>query len=68
MNKTTTLSFLLLILVALLVSSCSEISTITDPCKSEFEDCKYSCGEGILNKICKEKCTYDYNKCQEEKE
>jgi len=62
------MKYLLLIslLVGLfLISGCSELS---DPCKSAFENCNYSCGDGILNSICKEKCTYDYNKCQEGKQ
>lgn len=52
----------LCIISLLLISGCSEIS---DPCKSQFEDCNYDCGDGILSSICKEKCTYQYNNCKE---
>jgi hypothetical protein len=35
-----------------------------DPCENTFTDCNHSCGEGLLNSLCKEKCTYDYNQCE----
>jgi hypothetical protein len=57
---------MIIILLSLILTGCSEISKVTDPCKSAFEDCNYGCGDGILNKVCKEKCTYDYNKCKEQ--
>lgn len=53
-----------LFIVLFFISGCSEISKITDKCKTAFEDCKYSCGDGILSSICKEKCTYQYDKCK----
>lgn len=56
-----------MLLLSLILSSCSEITKVIDPCKGEFEDCKYGCGEGWLSGACKEKCTYDYNKCNKEK-
>ncbi len=51
-------------MVLFFISGCSEISKVTDKCKTAFEDCKYSCGDGILSSICKEKCTYQYDKCK----
>ncbi|MDO8511418.1 MAG: hypothetical protein Q7S55_04605 [Nanoarchaeota archaeon] len=39
--------------------------TQEDPCQTEFEQCNYDCGEGVFSSICKEKCTYNYNKCKE---
>ena len=49
----------ILLLAGLMLTGC------VDECKNTFEDCNYSCGEGLLSKLCKEKCTYDYNQCKE---
>ncbi len=57
----------LIVLILFLVAGCSEITKVSDPCKSAFENCNYNCGDGILSSVCKEKCTYQYNKCQEGK-
>ncbi len=54
---------LFLMISLLLVGGCAEIS---DPCKSQFENCNYGCGEGWLSGACKEKCSYDYRQCQED--
>jgi len=35
-----------------------------DPCKKQLDECNYGCGEGILNSVCKEKCSYDYRSCK----
>jgi len=65
MKKVLLSVLIVLLLFSFILTGCSEISKATDPCKSAFEDCNYDCGEGLLNKLCKEKCTYDYNKCNE---
>ena len=44
-----------------LMSGC----TVIDPCERKYTNCVHDCGEGILSSICKEKCTYDRNSCQE---
>lgn len=60
------LAVILLISLIIFVSGCvSEIEKQVDPCKRELEECNYECGEGILSSLCKEKCTYEYNKCKE---
>lgn len=53
----------ILIITTVLISSC----TIIDPCERDYTNCVHDCGEGILSGICKEKCTYDRNSCQEGK-
>jgi len=68
MRKINLILIVLLIIGLMIVSGCSEITKVTDPCKSAFEDCNYGCGDGLLNKVCKEKCSYDYRKCQEGKQ
>ena len=35
-----------------------------DPCERSFNDCNHDCGEGILNRICKEKCSYVFRSCK----
>ena len=47
-----------------LISGCTAIQQI-DPCEREYTNCVHDCGEGILSSICKEKCTYNRNDCQE---
>ena len=39
------------------------ISQVVDPCERQFNECNYGCGEGILSSVCKEKCSYDYRRC-----
>ncbi|MBS3155402.1 hypothetical protein J4404_02800 [Candidatus Woesearchaeota archaeon] len=63
MNKIIVMAVLLLVLT--LFTGCTEIKKVVDPCASAFEDCKYGCGTGILSSVCKEVCTYDYNKCKQ---
>lgn len=67
MNKLTRSLVVVLLISLIFITGCSKIDEVTDKCKLTFEDCNYNCGEGILNSICKEKCTYQYNKCVEEK-
>lgn len=54
----------LVLLSALFVLGC--ISNPLDKCQRDFDKCNHDCGEGILSSICKEKCTYNYNKCKEQ--
>ena len=62
------LVIILIISLVLFTSGCvSGIEKQIDPCKKQFEECNYACGEGVLSGICKEKCTYEYNKCKEER-
>ncbi|MDA3856357.1 MAG: hypothetical protein PF569_08930 [Candidatus Woesearchaeota archaeon] len=65
-NKKKIMIYTLVTLFLLIFSGCSVIEKFTDECKSNFEECKYSCGEGLLSNICQSKCTYDYNQCKEE--
>ena len=52
------------LLAVLLVSGCSNVNlTIGDPCKIEFDECNYECGEGWLSELCKTRCTIEYNEC-----
>lgn len=41
-----------------------KIASVVDPCEREFNSCNHACGEGILNSICKEKCSYEYRQCR----
>lgn len=41
------------------------ISKIVDPCERAFDTCNRECGEGWGSGLCKTGCTYDYNKCKE---
>jgi uncharacterized protein YceK len=47
-----------------IMSGCKTIRQI-DPCEREYTECVHECGEGILSSICKEKCTSDRTKCNE---
>jgi len=62
---TIVLIILLVIATAIIIRS-GAFEKAINPCEKEFSDCNYGCGEGILNSICKEKCTYDYGVCQNE--
>ncbi len=58
------ISLILIIGLLFLVSGCA-LGAVFDPCESKFQDCNHACGEGILSGLCKEKCTYEYNRCGE---
>lgn len=45
-------------------SSGGGVSRIVDPCQSAFDSCNNGCGDGWLAGACKEKCSYDYRKCE----
>lgn len=47
------------------LSSGGGISKIIDPCETAFDNCNRDCGEGWGSGLCKTGCTYDYNKCKE---
>lgn|GEM_PF-3271305 len=53
----------ILSLAIVLTSGC----TVIDPCERNYTNCVHDCGEGILSGICKEKCTFDRNECQDNK-
>lgn len=56
---------LIILLIAIGIGAYFVISSgMLDPCKSKLQECNYGCGEGILNSICKEKCSYDYRSCE----
>lgn len=68
MNKIIFVMFISVMLLSIIfISGCTTAQTILDPCKINCEDifqsCNHKCGEGLLSSICKEKCTYDYNRC-----
>ena len=70
-NKKAGVGWFILILLILLgiaayiIIQSGILEEVLDPCEKEFDDCNHACGEGILNKICKEKCSYDYRRCKE---
>lgn len=66
MKKLFLIIMLVVLFLSLILTSCSEVSRVTDPCKREFDDCNYGCGDGVFSSVCKEMCTYDYNKCKNE--
>ncbi len=49
---------------AFILISSGTLEKAIDPCEREFSDCNHSYGEGLLNSVCKEKCSYDYRKCK----
>ena len=57
---------IVIILSVIAISGCTG-AAIVDPCRgkceSRFNECNHRCGQGILSSVCKEGCTYDYNKC-----
>lgn len=53
----------ILLMTVVLMGGCAAVQQL-DPCEREYADCVHDCGEGILNDLCKEKCTYDRNQCQ----
>jgi len=55
---------ILLVVGAVILTQTDTIKKLIDPCERTFTDCNHGCGEGILNSLCKEKCTYDYNVCE----
>ena len=69
MEKNNTLTIVIIVLllivgVAVLAQN-DTVKKLFDPCERTFSDCNHNCGEGILNSICKEKCTYDYRVCED---
>ena len=40
------------------------VEQVIDPCEKAFQDCNHGCGEGILNSVCKESCSYNYGQCK----
>jgi hypothetical protein len=63
MNKFLALMFIGFALVSVVsVSGCT--NPFVDPCQTEFEQCNYNCGEGIVSGICKEGCTMQFNQCK----
>lgn len=62
----TVILVILLGIAAFVIVQSGAFERAIDPCEKELSDCNHSCGEGILNSICKEKCTYDYRECQNE--
>jgi len=66
MKKLLLLGLSVLILSLLLVSGCVDVQ-VKESCESIFDDCNYSCGEGIGNSICKTGCTNDFNNCKEKR-
>lgn len=71
MNKKGSTAIVILVIVLLAIGAfiliqSGVISKAIDPCEREFSDCNHGCGEGILNSICKEKCSYDYRVCKGE--
>lgn len=65
MDKKISIILLILILSVVFISGCSAVTKVVDPCKGEFDECNYNCGQGLLSSICKEKCTYEYSRCKE---
>jgi len=57
---------ILLVIATFFIIQSGAFERAIDPCEKELSDCNHSCGEGILNSICKEKCTYDYRACEDE--
>jgi hypothetical protein len=70
MNKKGKAGIVILIAVILAIGAfiliqSGVIEKAIDPCERQFSDCNHGCGEGILNSICKEKCSYDYRSCED---
>jgi hypothetical protein len=59
------LAIVLLVTGAFVLIQSGVIQRAFDPCEKTFSDCNHGCGEGILNSICKEKCSYDYRICED---
>ncbi len=55
---------ILLAIAAYFIIKGGAVEQAIDPCEREFQNCNHGCGEGILSSVCKEKCSYDYRKCQ----
>ena len=55
---------IVLLLVTILSSGCIELEKTFDHCKYDFEECKYSCGDGWLSGLCKADCSDRYNNCK----
>jgi len=68
MNRKAGIMIILVVLILLLFGAfvliqSGVIHRAIDPCEKQFSDCNHGCGEGILNSICKEKCSFDYRSC-----
>jgi len=48
------------LLLVVLLFGCATL----DPCKSQFEECNYGCGEGNLSGVCKDACALQYAECK----
>jgi hypothetical protein len=57
---------ILLVIGAVVLIQSGIIQKAFDPCEKEFSNCNYGCGEGLLNSLCKEKCSFDYRSCENE--
>lgn len=61
------IAILIVLATIVLISGCTSPSLKSpkeqaqEQARESFDQCNYQCGEGILNSLCKEKCTYDYN-------
>ena len=63
------MDYKLVLLVLLAVGSlflvgCAFIEQAIDPCAQEYESCKYSCGDGWFNGLCKSACSSQYRNCR----
>lgn len=61
--------FIIILLILLgigayIIIQSGALEKATDPCKKQFEECNYQCGEGFLNSICKSGCTEIYQECK----
>lgn len=61
--------FSALLVTTVFMSGCTEITgkvaemTCEGNCRGNRDSCNDRCGSGILNSICKEGCTLNYNDC-----
>ncbi len=54
----------IIFIFSLLLTGCVELEKLVDPCKEDYEECKYSCGDGWLSGLCKADCSDRYNTCK----
>ncbi len=57
---------ILLGIAAFVIIQSGAFQQAVDPCEKQFQDCNHGCGEGILNSVCKEGCSYNYRNCKGE--
>jgi len=67
MKKLIIILMAILLISLIFVSGCSEITKITDPCKAEYDECNYGCGEGWGSGLCKTSCSSQYSQCKKNK-